>query len=229
MTRAARSEQPPPPRLGTLLRIGEAAEQAGTSSRTLRYYEELGLLRPSRENRGGARWYTEEHVARLRRIRELQELLGFDLGEIGDILHNEDQLSELRSEVEAGVTPQRHRQILAEAMEVNARLRSLVRGKQERLSAMMQELDAKARRYRARAKELGAYPSRSANVQLQGASTSGRSGAASNAGASGKSSVQLEGFGVYRVEGLQFISHEVDQLLHCGLDPCRMPGGIGGP
>lgn len=93
-------------------------------------------------------------MARLRRIRELQELLGFDLGEIGDILRNEDQLAELRNEVQAGVTPERHRQILDEAMEINNRLRALVRAKQDRLQVMMQELEAKARRYRARFKEL---------------------------------------------------------------------------
>lgn len=137
-----------------LLRIGEAAERAGTSCRTLRYYEELGLLRPARHSSGGARRYTDDDVARLRRIRELQELLGFDLGEIGDILHNEDQLAELRNEVEAGVTPARHRQILAQATEINDRMRGLVRGKQQRLATMMQELDAKARRYRSRLKEL---------------------------------------------------------------------------
>lgn len=142
-----------------VLRISEAASQAGTSTRTLRYYEELGLLRPSRNSVGGARRYTEDDVARLKRIRELQELLGFDLGEIGDILRNEDQLAELRSEFQAGVTPERHRQILAEAMEINHRLRSLVRAKQERLQAMMQELETKARRYRARAKDLTAESS----------------------------------------------------------------------
>lgn len=135
------------------LRIGKAAELAGTSARTLRYYEELGLLRPS-HSAGGARRYTQDDVARLRRIRELQELLGFDLGEIGDILHSEDQLAELRNEVQSGVTPERHRQILAQAMEINDRLRALVRAKQEQLDVMMRELEAKARRYRARAKEL---------------------------------------------------------------------------
>ena len=137
-----------------LLRIGEAAEQAGTSNRTLRYYEELGLLRPAGHSVGGARRYTEEDVARLRRIRELQELLGFDLGEIGDILRSEDQLAGLREEYRAGVTPDRHRQILTEAIAINTRLRELVRAKQDRLDDMLQELDAKAKLYRAKAKEL---------------------------------------------------------------------------
>jgi DNA-binding transcriptional MerR regulator len=136
------------------MRIGEAAQQAGVSCRTLRYYEELGLLRPARHSAGGARRYSDEDVVRLRRIRELQELLGFDLGEIGDILRNEDQLADLRSEFQAGVSPERHGQILAQAIEINERMRSLVRVKQDRLDGMMRELDAKARRYRARAKEL---------------------------------------------------------------------------
>lgn len=138
-----------------LFRIGEAAEQAGVSCRTLRYYEELGLLRPAGHSAGGARRYSDEDVARLQRIRELQELLGFDLGEIGDILRNEDQLADLRSEVQAGVSPGRHRQILAEATAINDKMRATVRVKQERLESMMHELDAKARRYRARMKELG--------------------------------------------------------------------------
>lgn len=143
-----------PPGTKLLLRIGEAAELAGTSSRTLRYYEELGLLHPAGHSAGGARRYTDEDVARLRRIRELQELLGFDLGEIGDILRSEDQLADFRNEIQSGVTPERHRQILAEAMDINERLRGLVRAKQERLDAMMQELEEKRRRYRARAREL---------------------------------------------------------------------------
>jgi len=143
-----------PPGTKLLLRIGEAAELAGTSSRTLRYYEELGLLRPAGHSAGGARRYTDDDVARLRRIRELQELLGFDLGEIGDILRSEDQLADFRNEIQSGVTPERHRQILAEAMDINERLRGLVRAKQERLDAMMQELEEKRRRYRARAREL---------------------------------------------------------------------------
>lgn len=137
-----------------LLRIGEVAERAGTSCRTLRYYEELGLLKPAGHSVGGARRYTEDDVARLVRIRELQELLGFDLGEIGDILRSEDQLAGLREEFRAGVTPDRHRQILDEAMAINSALRALVRTKQDRLAAMLHELDAKARLYRSRAREL---------------------------------------------------------------------------
>ncbi|HVA08062.1 MAG TPA: MerR family transcriptional regulator [Acidimicrobiales bacterium] len=137
------------------LRIGEAAAQAGTSCRTLRYYDELDLLHPAGYSAGGARRYTQDDVARLLRIRELQQLLGFDLGEIGDILRNEDQLAELRTEYEADVTISRRRQILAEAVEINDLLRAIVRGKQDRLQVMMGELEAKAKAYRTRTRELG--------------------------------------------------------------------------
>jgi DNA-binding transcriptional MerR regulator len=67
---------------GQRLRIGEAAARAAVSVRTLRYYEELGLLTPSAHSPGGARRYAEEDVARLARIRELKDLLGFDLDEV---------------------------------------------------------------------------------------------------------------------------------------------------
>ena len=63
-----------------LFRIGEAAERAGVSSRTLRWYEEIGLLAPSGHSSGGARRYSEDDLTRIEHIRELQSLLGLDLG-----------------------------------------------------------------------------------------------------------------------------------------------------
>lgn len=137
----------------TLLRIGEAAERVGVSSRTLRYYEELQLLVPGGRSAGGARRYTEADVARLTRIRELQELLGFDLVEIREILRGEDQLAGIRSQW-TDAPQERRQKMLDDAVKINARLRELVRGKQARLDEMMRELDGKARRYRELRREL---------------------------------------------------------------------------
>jgi DNA-binding transcriptional MerR regulator len=138
-----------------LFRIGEVAERVGVSPRTLRYYQELGLLAPADHSAGGVRRYSEEDVARLLRIRELQELLGFDLGEIKVVLGAEDRRAGLRSEYLGGADPARRREILAEAVEINERLRGLVRAKQARLDEMMRTLDDNAERYRATARELG--------------------------------------------------------------------------
>ncbi|MFD7624552.1 MerR family transcriptional regulator [Streptomyces sp. NPDC059851] len=61
------------------MRIGELAERAGTSTRTLRYYESRGLL-PSRRSPNGYRTYDEDDLRLLRQIRTLQDF-GFDLEE----------------------------------------------------------------------------------------------------------------------------------------------------
>ncbi len=136
------------------LRIGEAAERAGVSSRTLRWYEELGLLVPSGHSVGGARRYSEEDVDRLVHIRELQSLLGFDLGEIRDILRAEDDMAGLRTEYRSGADESRRREILLEATAINQKLRGVVSGKQERLAGMMAELEAKAASYKKRLREM---------------------------------------------------------------------------
>ncbi|MEV7028412.1 MerR family transcriptional regulator, partial [Kitasatospora sp. NPDC093558] len=59
------------------MRIGELAAQAGTTTRTLRYYESRGLL-PARRNGNGYRAYDEADLRLLHQIRTLQEF-GFDL------------------------------------------------------------------------------------------------------------------------------------------------------
>jgi MerR family transcriptional regulator, repressor of the yfmOP operon len=136
------------------LRIGEAAARVGVSRRTLRYYEELGLLTPSERTPGGARRYTEDDVARLAHIRELQELMGFNLDEILEVVRAEDRLAALRAEWLAGRPPRRRAEILAEALDLNARLRAGVQRKQGQLEQMLEQLEAKQRRYHQLRQEL---------------------------------------------------------------------------
>ncbi|PSO72672.1 MAG: transcriptional regulator, partial [Cyanobacteria bacterium QH_8_48_120] len=67
------------------MRIGELAEQAGVTPRTIRYYESLGLLEPSEREGTGFRYYTEAELARLQKINALKEL-GLSLEEISSVL-----------------------------------------------------------------------------------------------------------------------------------------------
>lgn len=67
------------------MRIGELAEKAGVTPRTIRYYENLGLLGPSEREGKGFRYYTEVELARLRKIDALKSL-GLTLEEIGSII-----------------------------------------------------------------------------------------------------------------------------------------------
>ncbi len=67
------------------MRIGELAQKAGVTPRTIRYYENLGLLKPSEREGKGFRYYTEAQLAKLHKIDALQSL-GLTLEEIGGII-----------------------------------------------------------------------------------------------------------------------------------------------
>lgn len=67
------------------MHIGKLAERAGTTTRTVRFYEEKGLITPCHRSSGGFRCYSEEQLVQLRMILSLKEL-GFDLVRIKDIL-----------------------------------------------------------------------------------------------------------------------------------------------
>jgi len=67
------------------MQIGQFAKQAGVSVRAIRYYEELGLIRPEKRSQGGFRLYGPENSKRLTVINFLKEM-GLSLTEIRDIL-----------------------------------------------------------------------------------------------------------------------------------------------
>lgn len=131
-----------------LLRIGAAAAAAGVTTRTLRYYEQRGLLQPSAYTEGGERRYTEADVARLRRVRELADLLGADLEAIRRVLDAEDHLAAIRVEYHRpGQSARRQLELLDEAEAVNHDLQATVDGRIGRLRKVRDELRAKAARY----------------------------------------------------------------------------------
>ncbi|WP_253854771.1 MerR family transcriptional regulator [Prauserella alba] len=67
------------------MQIGEVAERTGLSLRTIRYYEEVGLVVPSARSQGGFRLYNEPDVARLLLIMRMKPL-GFQLDEMRELL-----------------------------------------------------------------------------------------------------------------------------------------------
>ncbi|HLW00753.1 MAG TPA: MerR family transcriptional regulator [Ktedonobacterales bacterium] len=67
------------------MRIGELTERAGVTARTVRYYERLGLIPPGEREGHGQHYYTEETLARLRKIDQLKQL-GLSLDEIRDVI-----------------------------------------------------------------------------------------------------------------------------------------------
>ncbi len=84
-----------------MLKIGDFAQLAGTNLRTLRYYEELGLLSPASRSAGGFRYYRESEVHRVQMIRDLQEL-GLQLENIRSLIQARQE-SETREQFLARV------------------------------------------------------------------------------------------------------------------------------
>jgi DNA-binding transcriptional MerR regulator len=80
------------------LQIGDAAERTELTQRTLRYYEEKGLLRSPTRMDGGFRLYSAEDIQRIDRIKQLKELLGFSLADIKEMLEAEDVLTQIKTE-----------------------------------------------------------------------------------------------------------------------------------
>jgi DNA-binding transcriptional MerR regulator len=157
------------------LRIGQVADELGVSCRTVRYYEQLGLVKPSAHTKGGERRYSIDDVERLRRIRELQELMGFGLDEIKEILIAEDRLDKVRSEYRAGTSPTRKRELVDEAIEINDELRARVRKTLQRTQAFLAELENKAQRYRATRASMRPPSKKRTVVQPSGKTRGGRS------------------------------------------------------
>jgi DNA-binding transcriptional MerR regulator len=134
------------------LRIGEVAKLTGTTTRTIRYYEEIGLL-PAAQRRpaGSHRLYGEADVARLREILRLKELLGVSLDELREVLEAETARAALRDEWRSGdVGDARRRAIVEEALKHVDRQLALVERRREEIATLEAELRAKRDRLLAR-------------------------------------------------------------------------------
>lgn len=76
--------------------IEQVAQRIGMTKRTLRYYEEMGLLPPTGRTEGNYRRYSEEDIRLLKRIKELRDLLGFSLTDIRTLLDAENERGQIK-------------------------------------------------------------------------------------------------------------------------------------
>jgi DNA-binding transcriptional MerR regulator len=131
------------------LRIGDVAKLTATTPRTIRYYEEIGLL-PSAEREPGAhRTYEEGDVERLTELLRLKDLLGISLEELKELVSAEDARAALRQEWRSGVEdPVRRREILEESLGHIAKQLELVRRRRNEIAKLEEELLAKRKRIR---------------------------------------------------------------------------------
>jgi MerR family transcriptional regulator, repressor of the yfmOP operon len=142
------------------LRIGQVAELTGTTPRTIRYYEEIGLLPAAPEREPGShRLYLEADVERLREVLRLKRLLGLSLDELRELSAAEAARAARQDEWRGGVEdPVRRRKILEEGLEYVERQRELLRRRRDELDELEQELVARRRRLRSQLRDLSVAP-----------------------------------------------------------------------
>jgi DNA-binding transcriptional MerR regulator len=141
----------------TVLRIGEVAARCGVTARTIRYYEELGLLGASSDRaKGTHRTYRETDVARLQELIRLRDLLGLSLEELVELAEAEDARAALRGRWEESPSDEERLRIVEEAIPHVERQLALVRGRQATLEEFAGELEAKLARLRRRRRKLAA-------------------------------------------------------------------------
>jgi DNA-binding transcriptional MerR regulator len=137
------------------LRIGEVARRVGTTPRTIRYYEQLGLLpEPAAREAGRHRLYGEQDVERLRDALRLKELLGVSLEELRELLEAEEARAALRDEWHHGSPGRdRRREILDQALGHVERQLELLRRRRAEIEGLEAELGARKERIEQRLAE----------------------------------------------------------------------------
>jgi DNA-binding transcriptional MerR regulator len=135
------------------MRIQEVAAEVGLTTRSIRYYEEIGLLAPVRSG-GDYRLYEPEDVERLRFIKGLRDDAGFSLSEIGQLL--EDEAARLRNKArfKASDDPTERRALALDGIDRVDRQIETLRGKIVRLRGMIADAQVRRAKLAARVDEL---------------------------------------------------------------------------
>ena len=126
-----------------LLKIAEVAEELGLTARAVRYYEELGLLKPAARSESSYRLFDDDDLERLRFIRGLRDDAGFSLAEIGRLLEDEDARERNRERFRATADIRERRQILRDALDRVDRQATSLRGKADRIATMLDEVESR--------------------------------------------------------------------------------------
>jgi DNA-binding transcriptional MerR regulator len=136
-------------------RIGEVAERAGVTTRTIRYYEELGLLGKGAERaKGTHRLYTEADITRLQELIRLRDLLGLTLDEVVEFADAEEARAALRDQWAESASDDDRARIVDEAIILAERQLELIRVRRQRLDEFSVELKERLQTIRERKTEL---------------------------------------------------------------------------
>ncbi len=137
-------------------RIGEVADELGITARTIRYYEELGLLGEAEQRpKGSHRLYTDSDVTRLRELLRLRDLLGLSLDELTELADTAQVQLLLRGQWEKSTGDDERAAIMRSSIANSQRQLDLVHARQRSLAEFEAQLTDKIARINTALDELG--------------------------------------------------------------------------
>ena len=141
-----------------LLRIQEVAAETGLTPRSIRYYEEIGLLEPAGRSDGAYRLFDASDLERLRFIKELRDDAGFSLAQIGQLLEDDAARERNRERFRTTRDPNERRALVLDAQaRVEGQIATL-REKRDRLDAMLREAEERRVHLDAHLREIDGGP-----------------------------------------------------------------------
>ena len=138
------------------LQIGEVAEQLGLTPRTLRYYEEIGLLAPPSRMEGGFRLYSAADIDRLENIVQLKRLLGFSLREIKQVVEAMESLKLLRQESKQASDLETKRDSLRKGLDILEQQVDVLDGRMRQVAELRDQFNQRSLRVRERLEQIEA-------------------------------------------------------------------------
>lgn len=127
-------------------KIDDVAKLCGLTKRTIRYYEELGLIPPPERSEGGMRLYTQQHIERLNQIVNARDVLGFSLQEILDFVSIREKLGEHRDAYRQTEETEIKKRQLLDIQQIIIQQMEMVDRKLEKMAQFRKELEQLSKR-----------------------------------------------------------------------------------
>lgn len=123
-----------------IFKIDEVAKQTGLTQRTIRYYEQIGLLPSPPRTVGGTRYYSQEHIDLFKKITNARDVMGFTLQELQEFISLEDTLLEQRTEYRTTTSESVRLNKLQDLLQTIEKQLTMIKVKKEKISNLENEL-----------------------------------------------------------------------------------------
>ncbi|PGL71254.1 MerR family transcriptional regulator [Bacillus sp. AFS055030] len=127
-----------------LYKIDEVAKECGLTKRSIRYYEEIGLISPPERSEGGFRLYSDFHIERLKKIMNVRDVLGFSLQEVQEYMAISEAFEEFRlqyRENKEKMTEEERKEKLLGAEEILGQQLKMIDDKLEKMNEIRDEMN----------------------------------------------------------------------------------------